>query len=121
MNLDAAADEENRMEDTFRGIRCQSRKESFGETSVDLHQCRKEYHDEDFCGFVAMSLAGAADINAVISCDPEIGYRKQGVDYQMRDGVDASLLGPTNGEGDEFCEDPSDIGYYEWSHGYCVY
>lgn len=121
MNLDAAADEENRMEDSVGDTRCQSRNESFGETSVNLHQCRRKYHDEDFCGFIAISPAVVADISAVISCNPDIGYRKQCVDYQMRDGVDASLLGPTDGEGDEFCEDPGDVGYYERSHGYCIY
>lgn len=88
----------------------------FLEPAVDLQQDHHEDDDPDLCHPIARPHAGMGHAVTVRYCDVEIGQCEEGVEYQMRDGVDAPFLGPPDGKGDELCDDPGDVGYHDWTH-----
>lgn len=119
VDLDTAADEKDKVDDPVgtRNVSFGKKKnKGFPEAAVDLQQDHHKDDDPDLCHPVARPHAGMSHAVTVCYGDIEIGQCEEGVEYQMRDGVDAPSLGPADGKGDELCDNPGDVGYHHWAH-----
>lgn len=90
----------------------------FLEATVNLQQGHHEDDDENLSDVIAWSPAGIGNCTAVRDCHIEISQREEDVEYKMHNGVNAALLGVSDGERDELCDSPGSIRYYNRTHSY---
>lgn len=85
---------------------------------MNLQQGHHKDDDENLGDEIAGPLVRPYHLIAVHCCDIQISRREERIEDQMRDRVDAAFLGLSDGEGDEFYDNPGDIGYDDRTHAY---